>query len=673
MASVRPPATGQVNLSSKSTSDRSALLFMLEDLERSRRHVEQAHQEWMAALDVVSDAIFLHDKEFRVLRCNRAYQKLAGVPFKEIIGQPYYRIFPKIDAPLLSCPWSAEMIEGQEEIVAAGRIYRSRAFAVKDKQGEYLCSVHSFDDITERKHNETRLAESEEKFRSITATAQDAIVMMGTDRRISLWNAAAERMFGYTEDEALGRDLPTLIMSSWDQTGFTHAFSQFLINGEGPLIGKVTEMKALRKSGDQFPVEISLSATKIGGQWHAIGILRDITERTRNAYEIAHAARSIAALGAVNHELVHATNEGELLLAICQIIIEKAGYKLAWVGYVQYDEQKSIRVMAHVGDYDEFLDNAVFTWADSERGMCPAGRAVRSGESQISQDIANDDSYSAHRNAVLDLKFASSIAIPLMRESSQVFAVLNIYSDEVYAFTPGEVKLLEEMAGDLSYGIRSLHTSRERDLALRKIENNLAQQQRSLEDTVRAIASIAEMRDPYTSGHQHRVADLAAAIARKMGLAPDHVNAIQLAGTVHDLGKIRIPAEILSKPGRITEIEYNLIKIHPQAGYDILKGIEFPWPIADMVLQHHERLDGSGYPNGLKGDEILPDARILSVADVVEAISAHRPYRPGMGINAALEEITSKHGVYYDAAVVDACIAVFREQGYSFPSVKFGR
>lgn len=653
------------------TSDRSALLFMLEDLERSRQHVEQSHQEWMAALDVVSDAIFLHDKEFRVLRCNRAYQKLAGIPFKQIIGKPYYKIFPKVDAPLRSCLWAIEMLEGQEEVVAEGRIYRSRAFSIKDKQGNYLCSVHSLDDITERKQDETRLAESEEKFRTVSASAQDAIVMMDADRRISLWNAAAERMFGYTEAEALGQDMHALIASSWDQAGFAQAFPRFLATGEGRLVGKVTEMKAVRKGGDTFPVEISLSATRIGGQWHAIGILRDITERARTAYEIAHAARSIAALGAVNHELVHATNEGELLLAICQIIIEKAGYKLAWVGYVQYDAGKSIRVMAHVGDYDEFLDKAAFSWAENERGMCPAGRAVRTGETQVSQDIAKDDTYSALRDSALALNFASSIAVPLLREGKQVFAVLQIYSDENYAFTPSEIKLLEEMAGDLSYGIRSLHTSRERDLALRKIENNMAQQQRSLEDTVRAIASIAEMRDPYTSGHQLRVADLAAAIARKMGLSVDHVNAIQLAGTVHDLGKIRIPAEILSKPGRITEIEYNLIKIHPQAGYDILKGIEFPWPIADMVLHHHERLDGSGYPSGLKGDEILLEARILSVADVVEAISAHRPYRPGMGVDAALDEVISKRGIYYDAEVVDACMAVFREQGYVFPAVRF--
>ena len=197
-------------------------------------------------------------------------------------------------------------------------------------------------------------------------------------------------------------------------------------------------------------------------------------------------------------------------------------------------------------------------------------------------------------------------------------------------------------------------------------QRHLAQLKDSLEDTVRAMAGLVEMRDPYTAGHQARVADLAAAIAKQMGLPDEQVHGIHLAGTVHNLGKIKIPAEILSKPGRINDLEFGLIKIHPQAGYDILKCVNFPWPIAQMVLQHHERLDGSGYPQGLKGDAILLEARILAVADVVEAMSSHRPYRPGLGIEVALEEIAKNRGIFYDPPVVDACLMVFRGQHYSF-------
>ena len=187
-----------------------------------------------------------------------------------------------------------------------------------------------------------------------------------------------------------------------------------------------------------------------------------------------------------------------------------------------------------------------------------------------------------------------------------------------------------------------------------------------LAGTIQAIAAMVEMRDPYTAGHQRRVAQLAAAIAVEMGLPEEQVRGIHLAGTIHDLGKIQTPAEILSKPGKLSASEFSLIKDHPQNGYEILKDIEFPWPIAQMVWQHHEKLDGSGYPQGLQGDAILLEARIMTVADVVEAMSSHRPYRPGMGMDVALAEIGKGRGTHYDPDAVDASIKLFKEDGFTF-------
>ncbi len=185
---------------------------------------------------------------------------------------------------------------------------------------------------------------------------------------------------------------------------------------------------------------------------------------------------------------------------------------------------------------------------------------------------------------------------------------------------------------------------------------------------VAAIAATVEMRDPYTAGHQRRVAHLAAAIAGELGLQADQIEGLQLASILHDLGKIRVPAEILSKPGQLDNLEFGLIKLHPETGYEILKNIDFPWPIALTVFQHHERLDGSGYPHGLKNQDILLEAKILAVADVVEAMISHRPYRAGLGVEAALGEISRHSGVLYDPAVVAACQALFNEQGYSLPA-----
>jgi len=205
----------------------------------------------------------------------------------------------------------------------------------------------------------------------------------------------------------------------------------------------------------------------------------------------------------------------------------------------------------------------------------------------------------------------------------------------------------------------------ERTDKLRESEKKL---KASLLDSVTALASIVEMRDPYTAGHQRRAAQLAVAIAKELQLPVGQVEGLYLAGVVHDVGKIRVPAEILSNPRKLTGMEIGLIKEHAHNGYEILKTIDFPWSIAQIVLQHHERLDGSGYPAGFKDKEIMIEARILAVSDVIEAMASHRPYRAALGLDMALEEITRNRGKLYDPAVVDACIKLFREQGFNFSS-----
>jgi PAS domain S-box-containing protein/putative nucleotidyltransferase with HDIG domain len=183
---------------------------------------------------------------------------------------------------------------------------------------------------------------------------------------------------------------------------------------------------------------------------------------------------------------------------------------------------------------------------------------------------------------------------------------------------------------------------------------------------IRVIENMIEMRDPYTAHHQQRVADLARAIAEELAFPPDTIDGIRIAALIHDIGKISIPTELLTKPTKLTELEFSLLKTHPRAGYELIKSIEFPWPIAQIVLQHHERMDGSGYPSALKSGEILPEARILGVADVVEAMASHRPYRPALGIDAALNELTRNSGVLYDPEIVEACLRVFQKNKFAF-------
>jgi PAS domain S-box-containing protein/putative nucleotidyltransferase with HDIG domain len=200
----------------------------------------------------------------------------------------------------------------------------------------------------------------------------------------------------------------------------------------------------------------------------------------------------------------------------------------------------------------------------------------------------------------------------------------------------------------------------------KELQQSLDRLRRTFYETVNALASAIKTRNPFTAGHQQRVTQLACAIAEEMGLPKEQIEGIRVAGTLHDIGQINVPIEILSNPDQLSEFEYGIIQAHPQIGYDILKTVEFPWPVADIVLQHHERLDGSGYPQGLSGEEILLEARIVAVAEVVEAMASRQPYRSAIGIYEALEEIAQNRGILYDSGAVGACLKLFRERGFKF-------
>jgi PAS domain S-box-containing protein len=246
--------------------------------------------------------------------------------------------------------------------------------------------------------------------------------------------------------------------------------------------------------------------------------------------------------------------------------------------------------------------------------------------------------------------------------------IQSVYSFRILS-EDGTVKWVELNAAVIKWKERPailnfLKDITERKLAEEERQKTLENLRKSFSTTVQVMVSAVEMKDPYTAGHQLRSADLACAIATEMGLAQEKIDGIRMAGSIHDIGKLSVPSEILSKPTKLTNAEFSVIKDHAQSGYEMLKNVESPWPLAQIVYQHHERMNGSGYPRNLKGDEILLDARIMAVADVVEAMASHRPYRPSLGIEVALEEIEKNKGTFYDAAVADACLRLFREKGY---------
>jgi len=238
--------------------------------------------------------------------------------------------------------------------------------------------------------------------------------------------------------------------------------------------------------------------------------------------------------------------------------------------------------------------------------------------------------------------------------------------DGTKMWTSTNARAVKDATGKVLYFEGTVEDITSRKQAEAELTQTLEKLRRALGGIVHAMAVTVETRDPYTSGHQKRISNLARVIAQEMGLSKDTIEGIRMAGMIHDIGKISVPAEILSKPTKLSNMEFSLIKVHPQSGYNILKEIDFPWPVAQIVLQHHERLNGSGYPNSLKNGQILLEAKILAVADVVEAMASHRPYRPALGIDAALNEIEQNKGALYDTEAVDVCLKLFRENGFGF-------
>ncbi len=257
----------------------------------------------------------------------------------------------------------------------------------------------------------------------------------------------------------------------------------------------------------------------------------------------------------------------------------------------------------------------------------------------------------------IEFGFRTAVGIPIVA-NGDVVAVMNFFLDKQHDEDKAFINLISTIATNLGLLFQRKHAEddlRESHQKLKKI----------LEDTIHVLASTVETRDPYTAGHQKRVASIACSIAEEMELPEDTIEGTRVSGLLHDLGKLTVPIEILSKPGRISEYEFNIIKNHASVGYELLKTVDFTWPVANVALQHHERWDGSGYPRGLKNGEIILEARILAVANTVEAMASHRPYRPALGIDKALEQITNNKGVLYDPDVVDACVRLFTEKGFN--------
>ncbi|MEK7750540.1 MAG: HD domain-containing phosphohydrolase, partial [Acidobacteriota bacterium] len=643
---------------------RAHLEGSLQTSEERFRAAAEASLDALLVLKSVRDAAG-NIVDFEVADMNERAARGLGLTKDQVLGKTFYQLLPVYR--------TAEFFNKYAEVVATrvpleeefpfdlpggeGKWFRQQVVAVGDG------IAVSLRDITIWKSAGDKIREGEERLR---------LALAGAD--MGAWSVSLEQD-AYSISEEIG---PIFGLPRGEGPRTTEALMQAVHPDDREALAQAIrrDRENSRPAHREFRVVwpdatvhwvdsySNVLCDEAGKPVRSVGVVADITQRKLDFVALQRANRALKTLSAGNGALVHATNESELLHDVCRVIVEKGGYRMAAVGYPRNDAEKTLVPMAWAGADEGLLTATKHTWADNELGQRPVARAIRSGKVEITRDVQNAAAFAPVKVWVSKPGYDSNVALPLF-DGKQVIGALSIFAADADAFDEAEVLLLQELAEDLAYGITTLRTREERDRIAQAHEQHEVILRKSLEDSIQAIAATVEIRDPYTSGHQKRVAELAVALALEMGLSEERIHGLHLASVVHDLGKISIPAEILSKPGKLLPIEFLLVRGHAQAGYEILKDIDFPWPIATIVWQHHERFDGTGYPQGLKGEDILLESRIMAVADVVEAMGSHRPYRPSLGIEAALQEIERSRGIRYDPAVADACLKLFREGRYA--------
>ncbi|MDD5033439.1 MAG: PAS domain S-box protein [Methylococcaceae bacterium] len=535
-------------------------------------------------------------------------------------------------------------------ITARGEAKRNAASQIEGLRGTAL-------DISERKQAEELVS----RLVAVIEQAGDSIVITNLDAEIVFVNPFFELLTGYSAVEAIGQN-PRILKSACQSPSFYRELWDTLTAGKvwnGHFVNRKKDGSLYHEDATIFPVQ--------DGQGRLVNyaaVKRDVTARMQAEAQIRKLSLLYATLSHINEIIVRATNRNELFQGICQGAVEHGKFVMAWVGLVDEGLRK-VLPLCHSGQEQGYVENIRISIDDVQEGRGPTGTAIRENRIVYVNDYASDERAQPWREAALRRGFRGAAALPI-RLAGQVIGALTLYVAELDFFDDDQIKLLQEMSQDISYALDHFEQEAQRQWAEQERETALNKLRKTLEGSIQVVASMIEVRDPYTAGHQRRVSKLATAIARLLALCEDQVEGIGFGSLIHDIGKIAVPAEILSSPKILTGLQMELIHLHPLTGHDILKGIDFPWPVAQMILQHHERLDGSGYPDGLKAGDIIAEARILAVADVVEAMSSHRPYRPSRGIAAALAEISAGRGLRYDPQAVDACLSLFREQGFDF-------
>jgi|CZCB01.1.fsa_nt_gi PAS domain S-box-containing protein/putative nucleotidyltransferase with HDIG domain len=621
----------------------------ISDWTQAQKNLMNSEMRYRRLFENSFDGIAVFDINGRCLDCNQAFADLLGHPSKEaVISRSYKKITPaeyhdldiKAMMQILERGYCDEYIKEYLHSDGTRVVTSIRGLRSTDEDGNTIGGWYLVHDITEKKRAEEKLRRSEELYRTIFENTGTAMMIFDEDTTIISINKETERLTGISRQDT-GKIKWTDLVYPEDlekMMGFYKAGRE-----PGNKVPRNYEFRMVRKDGAVR--EVSLTAAMIPDSKQAIISLVDVTEarwaerRMRAANEELEA--TLEELTAIEEELRQQYQE-----------LQKQETALAESERRFRSLLENVRLVALIIDAEgtiTFVNNFLLSLIGWEREELEGRHFTVLFPSSIQKRMKRLFETTIKKERVISYG-------PSYVQTKDGRKLRIHWNNTLLMDTERNVAGIATIGEDVT----------ERWRAEKELQKNLEQMQALLDGTVEALAATAEKRDPYTAGHQRRVADLACAIGRKMGIDGSRLEGLRTAGILHDIGKMYIPTEILSKPGRLTEVEMLLVRTHCQAGYEILRKIPFTHPVPKILLQHHERLDGSGYPQGLRGGEILLEARILGVADVVEAMASHRPYRPALGVAKALEEISANSGILYDSQVVQVCCRLFSEEGFTF-------
>jgi len=681
-------------------------------------------------LDAINTGILVITPEtHQIIDINSSALAMIGVSKEQVLGQICHKYICPAEVGKCPVTDLKQTVDLSERILLKSngeqiKILKS-VVPLEYKNRSYL--IESFVDLTERKRAEEALREMNAQLQSLIQAIPDAVFFKDVQGRHLLANKAVEEFFGMKQEEIVGKTNEELGMPP-ELAEYCQKSDAEIMRTQKPLRTEEQSSKGTEKIFlDTIKVPIFDDKGKAIG---LVGVSRDITELKLAEETLRKSEERYRTLFEESKDVVYISTPEGKFVDINPAGVELFGYSskeelfkidITQALYFNPEErqkfQQAIEKQGYVKDFELVLKRkdgrkvivlVTATTVRDEKGNISGYRGIirdvtkhKYAEEEIQRTKTHLESI---LNNSLDLIFTIKKDGTFGYINPQLEKITGYRQEEVVGknfmeFIPEHRKnfMLEKWReinagisgtyeteiikhdGTLMYCLIShsvmegfneflvvLRDITERKRGEEKLQQSFDNLQKTLEGTILAMAKIVETKDPYTAGHQQQVAKLSCAIAKEMGLSEERFNALQMAALIHDVGKIYVPTEILSKPGRLNEIESRLIKTHPQVGYDILKTIEFLWPVVEIILQHHERMDGSGYPQGLSGRNILLEARILGVADVVEAMSSHRPYRKAIGIGKALEEISKNKGILYDPQVVDICFKLFYEKGFKF-------